>query len=153
MYSLRLLFPFLCILAIAISCTPSSKSEEDTAPDYSNQITGTYAFTTYKGSTSTGSGKAIITKETNTRIRIGLEDGISFIATNLQRIDDDMVMEIPSQAVNHYGMNATYIGTRTISRASSQYQGVYFGKGGELKIGLQITIGNNNDQILLVLDR
>jgi hypothetical protein len=152
MRTFRLLFPFVCILALALSCTPSSE-QEDPAPDYSNQITGTYAYTTFKNGSATGSGTAIIAKESNTRITIALEDGISFYATNLQRIDDDMVMEVPSQEVDYYQMDARFSGTRTIDRGGAQYEGVYFGQSGELKIGLQISVGNTNEPILLVLDR
>lgn len=150
---LRFTIPFFCILAIAFSCSPTNDQEDDLSPDYSNQITGTYTYTTFEGGSATGSGTAIIAKESNTRITIALEDGISFYANNLQRIDNDMVMEVPAQDVDYYQMEARFAGTRTIDRAGSKYHGVYFGQSGELKIGLQITIGNTNDPILLVLDR
>lgn len=153
MHHLRQFALLLLFATFIFSCTPTNDQEDDAAPDYSNQITGTYAFTTYEGSASTGSGTAIITKESNTRIRIGLEDGVSFTATNLQRVDDDMVMDVPNQEVNYYGMDATFIGARTISRESSMYQGVYFGKTGELRIGLQISVGTQTDPVLLVLER
>lgn len=153
MRALRLLFTMVCVLAIAFSCSPTSDQENDPTPDYSNQITGTYNFTTSENGSVTGSGKAIIAKETNSSIRIGLEDGVSFIATNLQRVDNDMVMEVPNQAIKHYGIDSQYAGTRTISRAGSTHHGVYFGSTGELRMGLQITIGSTKDQVLLVLKR
>ncbi len=149
----RQLFPFVLIIAVAFSCTTGTETEDDPAPDYSNLITGTYAYTTYKDGTSTGSGTAIVAKLDNSTIRIGLEDGISFYANKLQKIDDDLVMEVPAQDVDYYQMEARFSGTRSVSRGNSTFEGVYFGGSGELKLGLQISVGNQNDDISLVLSR
>lgn len=149
---LRLIFPALVILAITYSCTSSTEDTEP-APDFSSLITGTYAFTTSQQGNTTGSGTAIITKENNTSIRITLEDGISFKANKLQKIDNDLVMEVPDQAVDHYQMDARYAGIRSISREGTNFQGVYFGSTGELDVALRITINNSSDDVLLVLRR
>lgn len=143
---------FTLLLALAISCT--SSTEEDPQPeDIGNLITGTYQFTTYRGAVETGSGTAIVAKEGNNTIRIGLQDGVSFYASNLQRVDDDLIMEVPSQSVDYYGMQAQFVGQRQINRQGQTYQGVYFGSNGELRMGLQISVGTQQDQVLLVLDR
>ena len=152
MRSLHLLIPALLILAVAFSCTPASE-QEDPIPDFGNLITGSYTYTTYKGTSNTGSGKAIITKDGSNTIRIGLADGVSFYANKLQKIDDDLVMDVPGQNVDYYGMKARFSGINNISRENAQYHGVYFGSKGELRVGLQITVDNKNDQVLLVLKR
>jgi hypothetical protein len=149
---LNFLLLFCLLLVAAISCTPSS--EEDPMPeDYSDLITGTYQYTTYKDGAATGSGTAIIMKEGNNTIRIGLQDGIRFQAHKLQRADNDLLMEVPSQAVDYYGLDARFSGRRAIVRQGQQYQGVYFGSQGELHISLDITVNSSTDQVLLVLDR
>jgi uncharacterized protein with FMN-binding domain len=148
----NLFFTFCFVLFVAVSCSAPDENEE-ASPDFSSMITGTYSYTTYKGGTATGSGTAIITKTSNSRIRIGLQDGVSFYADELQRIDNDMVMEVPSQEVDYYGMKARFSGNRSISRGGSMYEGVYTGSKGELKLNLQISVGSQSDQITLVLDR
>lgn len=149
---LYLIIPALVILAIAYSCS-SSTENTDPAPDFSNLITGTYAYTTTQNGNTTGAGAAIISKEDNTSIRITLEDGVSFYADKLQKIDDDMVMEVPSQDVDYYQLEARFAGTSIISRGDATFHGVYFGRDGDLKMGLQITIGSRTDNVLLVLSR
>lgn len=152
MRSLRYLFPAILLLSLVFSCSTNDE-REDVAPDYSNLITGTYSYTTHKGDNLTGSGTAIIAKESNSKIRIGLQDGVSFYANNLAKVDDDLIMNVPKQAVDYYQMDAQFSGTTTISRAGSLHHGVFFGRTGEMKIGLQISIGNQDDQVLLVLKR
>ena len=152
MRSLKLLSLLALLTFLAYSCTPSDE-EGDPSPDYSTLITGTYAYTTYKNGTNTGSGTAIIAKETNSKIRIGLADGVSFYANKLQKIDNDMVMEVPAQDVDYYNMNARFTGQRTIDRAGSMYHGVFFGSKGEMKVSLQIGVNGKTDQVLLVLKR
>ncbi|EMR03459.1 hypothetical protein [Cesiribacter andamanensis] len=152
MRPVNILSLFILLLIVAISCTPNG--EEDPMPeDYGNLITGTYQYTTLKAGTETGNGTAIVARDGNNTIRIALQDGVSFTANKLQRVDDDLIMEVPSQQVDYYGMEARFSGQRTISRQGQQYQGVYFGSSGELRISLQITLNNTNDQVLLVLDR
>ena len=150
--SLNLFLLFVLIAAFAISCTPASE-QEDPIPDFGNLITGTYSYTTYKNGSATGSGTAIISKNGTNNIRIGLQDGVSFYADKLQRIDNDLVMEVPGQIVDYYNMDARFSGVSNISRQGVMHQGVYFGNQGELNIGLQITVGNKNDQVKLVLKR
>lgn len=149
---LNFFFLFAFLLVVAIGCTTGS--EEDPMPDdYSNLITGTYQYTTSKGGTETGSGTAIVMKEGNNTIRIVLDDRIRFQANRLQRVDDDLIMEVPNQQVDYYGMDAQFRGQTSISRQGQQYQGVYFGGQGELRMSLQIQVNNTTDQVLLVLDR
>ena len=64
-----------------------------------------------------------------------------------------MVMEVPSQKVNYYGLDASFAGARTISRQGSQYQGVFLGSKGELTISLNLTVGSKTDAITLILNR
>jgi hypothetical protein len=149
---LNFLLLFCLLLVVAISCTPSS--EEDPMPaDYSDLITGTYQYTTSKGGAPTGNGTAIVMKEGNNTIRIALEDGIRFQANKLQRVDNDLLMEVPSQQVDYYGLDARFSGQKGIVRQGQQYHGVYFGSQGELHISLDITVNSSTDQVLLVLDR
>ncbi|AHM63476.1 hypothetical protein D770_26165 [Flammeovirgaceae bacterium 311] len=149
---INLFFTCCFVLVLAVSCS-SPDEKDEISPDFSSMITGTYSYTTYKGSTATGSGTAIIAKKGNSSIRIGLQDGVTFNAEKLQRIDNDMVMEVPSQEVDYYGMKARFSGTRSISRGGSMYQGVYSGSNGELRLSLQISVDGKNDQLTLVLDR
>ncbi|WP_224997277.1 hypothetical protein [Cesiribacter sp. SM1] len=148
----NLFFTFCLVLFVAVSCT-NPEDNDETSPDFSSMITGTYSYTTYKGGAATGSGTAIISKTSNSRIRIGLQDGISFYADKLQRVDNDMIMEVPGQDVDYYGMKARFSGNRSISRGGSMYEGVYSGSNGELRIALQVAVGNQTDQITVVLDR
>ena len=143
---------FLLLLVLVAACTTPDERDE-VAPDFSNLITGTYSYKTYKNGSTTGSGTAIIAKAGSNKIQIGLEDGVSFYADKLQRIDNDMVMEVPSQKVNYYGLDANFAGARTISRQGSQYQGVFLGSKGELTLSLILTVGSKSDPITLVLDR
>lgn len=152
MRSLKLLSLLGLLVFIAYSCTPSDE-EGDPSPDLSRLITGTYAYTTYKNGTNTGSGTAIIAKETNSKIRIGLADGVSFYANKLQQIDNDLIMEVPAQNVDYYNMDARFTGLRTVDRAGTMHQGVFFGNKGEMKVSLQIGVNGKNDQVLLVLKR
>lgn len=148
----NLFFSFLFVLVIAASCT-GPEDRDEVSPDFSSMITGTYSYTTYKGGQATGNGTAIIAKRGNSSITIGLQDGISFYAHKLQQIDNDMVMEVPGQEVDYYGMKARFSGMRNISRGGSKFEGVYTGRTGELRISLQLTVGSQNDEITLVLDR
>lgn len=148
----KLLSLLLLLAVIGYSCT-SVDEEEDLAPDMSSLIMGTYSYTTYEGGQNTGSGTAIIARDGNSSIQIGLEDGPSFYARNLQRIDDDMVMDVPTQDVDYYGMDASFSGNSTVNLGSSQYDGVFVGSEGKLTISLQITVNGDVDDVLLVLDR
>lgn len=145
--------PLLClVLLFAYSCSPAGE-ENDPSPDYSKLITGTYAYTTFESGSATGSGNAIIARESNSQIRIGLADGVSFYANKLQQIDQDLVMQVPSQKVDFYNMEAQFNGLSKITRGASVYQGVYFGSKGEMKVSLQLNIDGKSDEILLVLKR
>lgn len=153
MRRLHLLYLFLLFVVVATSCTSSIEEDDTAAPEYANLITGTYAYTTTENDTNTGSGTAIVSRVATNKIRIGLEDGVSFYAHDLQKIDNDLVMAVPAQEVDFYGMDARFEGDREIARAGSRYDGVYFGSRGDLEVSITVQAGSQTDQVLLVLSR
>jgi hypothetical protein len=145
---------FFGSLLLFNACTTALDEEaEENQPDYAALITGTYQYSTYFNGKESGAGTAIVSKSSGSSILISTDQSISFKAEGLQKIDEDMRMEIPVQEVDYYGMPGSLQGRNAVNRAGSLYQGVYFGAEGRMELALRLTIEGSTDEMLLILER